>query len=109
MKAVLVLLLLLGPQLAWAKIYMCRDAVSGKTTFTDVACEQSLASREEVRVQPTNVDSGRRTAAPAPRGAWVSDRDTRKTGRDYNASGGPLDSVKATAIVSPAAAAEEES
>ena len=68
MKIVLVLLLLLGPQLAAAKIYLCRDAVSGETTFTDVACEQSLASREEVRVQPTNVDSGQRTAAPAPAG-----------------------------------------
>ena len=66
MKAVLVLLLLLGPQLASAKIYMCRDAVSGETTFTDVACEQSLASREEVRVQPTNVDSGQRTATHQP-------------------------------------------
>jgi hypothetical protein len=109
MKAVLLLLLLLGPQLAAAKVYMCRDAVSGKTTFTDRACEQNVASREEVRVPPTNVDSGKRTAAPAPRGAWVSDRDTRKSGRDYNASGGQLDSIKATAGVSPEAVAEEES
>jgi len=109
MKAVLLMLLLLGPQLAWAKIYMCRDAVSGKTTFTDRACEQSVAIREEVRVPPTNVGSGKRTATPAPRGAWVSDRDTRKTGRDYNASGGQLDAVKATAVVSPEGVAEEES
>lgn len=109
MKAVLLLLLLLGPQLAWAKIYMCRDAVSGKTTFTDRACEQSVAIREEVRVSPTNVDSGKRTAAPAPRGAWVSDRDTRKTGRDYNASGAYPGSEKASAIVSPEGLSEEES
>ena len=109
MKALLMLLLLLGPQLAWAKIYMCRDAVSGKTTFTDRACEQSVATREEVRVPPTNVDSGKRTAAPAPRGAWVSDRDTRKTLRDFNATGGQLDPVKATAVTSPEGVAEEES
>ena len=109
MKAVLLLLLMLGPQLAAAKVYMCRDAVSGKTTFTDRACEQSVAIREEVRVPPTNVASGKHTAKPAPRGAWVSDRDTRKTGRDYNATGGQSDSSKATAGVSPEAVVEEES
>lgn len=109
MKAVLLLLFLLGPQLASAKVYMCRDEVSGKTTFTDRACEQGAAIREEVRVPPTNVASGRRAADPAPRGAWVSDRDNRKTGRDYNALGGQPDSGKATAGVSPTAVSEEES
>jgi hypothetical protein len=86
MKALLLLLLLLLPHSAVAKVYMCMDPVTGKTTFTDKGCAVNVA-HEEVRVQATNVDSGSRTAAPAPRGAWVSDRDTRKTGREYNAMG----------------------
>ena len=79
---VLLLVLLLLPQLAAAGVYMCKDPVTGKTTFSDKGCA-AAASQEEIRIQSTNVDSGRRTAGPAERKAWVSDRDTRKTGRDY--------------------------
>ena len=81
----LLLVLILVPQLASAKVYMCRDVATGKTTFTDRACDTAAATREEVRVPATNDDSGSRTAAPAGRGAWISDRDTRKTGREHNA------------------------
>jgi hypothetical protein len=102
---ILLLVLLLMPQLALAKVYMCRDPVTGKATFTDKGCESS-ASQEEVRVQPTNVDSGSRTAAPPPRGAWVSDRDTRKTGRDYNAIGRTQKSADPTASIDTSAAGE---
>lgn len=87
MKALLLLLLLL-PHSAVAKVYMCMDPATGKATFTDKGCAPNV-SHEEVRVQATNVDSGSRTAAPAPQRAWVSDRDTRKTGLEYNAMGGP--------------------
>ena len=110
MNARLVVLLLLLPQVTTAKVYMCRDPATGKTTFTDVACN-AQAVREEVRVPPTNLDSGRRTAAPPPRGAWISDLDTRKTGREYNAIGGTGD-VGVTAVTGVAAGletAEEES
>lgn len=96
----LVFLVMLIPQLAAAKVFICTDPVSGKTTFTDVACDAS-ATREEVRVPPTNVDSGSRTAAPAARKTWNSDRDSRKTGRDYNALARQLgaDEQALTAVV----------
>ena len=62
---------------------MCKDPATGKTVFTDRGCD-SFTSREELRVGPTNVDSGSRTAAaPTPK-VWKADLDTRKTGRDLN-------------------------
>ena len=79
---VLLLVLLLLPQLGSARVFMCVDEATGKKTFSDKGCQTSF-TQEEVRIQATNVDSGRRTADPAARKAWVSDRDTRKTGRDY--------------------------
>lgn len=82
---VLLLVLLLLPQIAAARVYMCKDPATGKTTFSDKGCA-TTAAQEEIRVQSTNVDSGRRTAEPVARKAWVSDRDTRKTGRDYFAA-----------------------
>ena len=85
MRALLILLLLV-PQLASAKVYMCVDEITGKKSFTDRGC-QTTASREEVKVPPANVNSGSREAVSTStrESAWASDRDTRKTGRDYNA------------------------
>lgn len=80
---VLLLLLLLVPQLAAARVYMCVDPETGKTSFTDKACEKS-ASAEEVRVSSTNLDSGSRSARADASKTWNSQRDTRKTGIDYN-------------------------
>jgi len=80
---ILLMVLLLVPQLAAARVYMCVDPASGKTSFTDKACEKA-AKREEVRVAPTNLDSGSRTGVSKPAKVWSSDRDTRKTGGDYN-------------------------
>ena len=79
---ILLLVLLLLPQLAAAKVYMCVDPKSGKTIFTDKGCEATAAT-EEVRIDPTNVDSGRNTRGAVAKKTWSSDRDTRKTGRDY--------------------------
>ena len=85
MRVLLVLvLLLLVPQLAAAKVYMCVDQATGKTSFSDKGCE-TKATQEEVRVPPSNVVSGTNTAEKATPKAWASDRDTRKTGRDYTA------------------------
>ncbi len=81
---VLLLVLLLLPQLAAAGVFMCVDPATGATSFSDKGCATS-AAQEEVKVESTNVFSGSRTAAPPPRKTWVSDRDTRKTGRDYSA------------------------
>jgi hypothetical protein len=93
---VLVLMLVLLPQMATAAVYMCKDPVSGKTTFSDKGCATS-ATREEIRIQDTNLDSGRRTTGAADRKAWVSDRDTRKTGRDHFAAKRDLLGNRATA------------
>ena len=80
---ILLLLLLLIPQLASAKVYMCVDPATGKTSFTDKACA-TVAAREEVRVGATNLDSGSRPGRGSSSKTWTSDRDTRKTGLDYN-------------------------
>jgi hypothetical protein len=85
MKNLMVIsLLLLLPQVAAAKVYMCVDHVTGKTSFTDKACEVA-GTREEVRVDPANLDSGSRYARPSKPKTWRSEADTRKTGADYNA------------------------
>jgi Domain of unknown function (DUF4124) len=93
---VLLLVLLLLPQLAAAGVFMCVDQATGKTSFSDRGCATS-AAQEEVKVESTNVFSGNRTAATPTRKTWVSDRDTRKTGRDYSAENGGLLRNKATA------------
>lgn len=82
MKGVLLLLLLL-PQMAAAGVYMCVDPETGKTSFTDKACAKATA-REEVRVGATNLDSGSRTRRGSGSKTWNSQRDTRKSGIDYN-------------------------
>jgi hypothetical protein len=94
---ILLLLLLLLPQVAAARVYMCADPVTGKTSFSDKGC-QPATTQEEVRVQSTNVDSGRRTTEKESVKTWVSDRDTRKTGLDYIAERRGLNATNATAI-----------
>jgi len=80
---ILLLVLLLVPQLAAARVYMCVDPQTGKTSFTDKACDKAT-SREEVRVSSTNLGSGSRSARSGSSKTWNSQRDTRKTGNDYN-------------------------
>lgn len=63
---------------------MCVDPATGATSFTDKGCATS-AAQEEVKVEATNVFSGNRTTEAPKRKTWASDRDTRKTGRDYTA------------------------
>jgi hypothetical protein len=92
----LLALLLLLPQLAAAKVYMCVNQETGAASFTDRACETSSV-REEVRVQDANLGSGQQVArTPKPK-TWRSQADTRKTGIDYNAERRSLYANKATA------------
>ena len=84
MKISLLLILLLLPQLASARVYMCVDPNTGKTSFTDRGC-QTASYREEVRVDPANLGSGKRAArGKAPDKTWNSERDSRKSGIEYN-------------------------
>ena len=82
MKIALMVLLLL-PQLATAGVYMCVDPVTGKTSFTDKACPTKAAG-EEVRVHVANPGSGGRGSRGGISKAWDSQRDSRKSGLDYN-------------------------
>jgi hypothetical protein len=95
-KLTFMALLLLVPQLAAARVYMCVDTATGKTSFTDQACN-AASVREEVRVPSSNLDSGQRNVAPAQRKIWRSQADTRKTGIDYNAERRSMYENKATA------------
>ena len=83
-KSIVIALMLLVPQVAAARVYMCVDQATGQTSFTDKACATASA-REEVRVDPANLDSGSRYAEAKKRKTWRSESDTRKTGVDYNA------------------------
>ncbi len=83
-RIIVIALLLLAPQLASARMYMCVDHATGATSFTDKACE-TVSSRAEVRVDPSNLDSGSRYVAPAKQKTWRSQAERRKTGKDYNA------------------------
>ncbi|MFT4615558.1 MAG: hypothetical protein ACI9NT_002713 [Bacteroidia bacterium] len=84
-KWIVVSLLLALPQFAAARVYMCVDHVTGATSFTDKACEdQSVSTREEVRVAPANLDSGANYAKKTGRKTWNSETDTRKSGIDYS-------------------------
>jgi hypothetical protein len=97
-KLVFTALLLLVPQLAAARVYMCVDRATGQTSFTDQACDDA-SMREEIRVPPSNLDSGQHYAAPSEQKSWRSQADTRKTGTDYNAERRGLYEGKATAAV----------
>ncbi|MEZ5502911.1 MAG: DUF4124 domain-containing protein [Halioglobus sp.] len=92
----LLALLLLLPQLAAARVYMCVDHETGRTSFTDKACATASA-REEVRVDAANLDSGKNYAKPHKPKTWRSQADTRKTGIDYTAERRSLYQNKATA------------
>ena len=93
---VVFLLLLLMPQLALARIYMCIDPATGETLFTDQACDSS-GQQEEIRVQATNLDTGADSRKPPPPKTWNSERDQRKTGLDYTDRRGAVYDSKATA------------
>ena len=93
---IVIALLLVIPQLAAAKVYMCTDHATGATSFTDKACE-TVSSREEVRVDPANLDSGSRYVAPTKQKTWRSQADKRKTGVDYNDERRSIYENKATA------------
>ena len=95
MKALLLVLLIL-PQVAGARVFMCVDEATGKASFTDKGCD-TAGSREEVRVKPTNLESGQRSSRAGPAGVWNSDRDTRKTGIQYNAQRREMYENRATA------------
>ena len=95
-KLTLMVLLLLVPQLAAARIYRCVDPATGRISFTDQACD-TASVREEIRVLNPNLDSGRGHAVPATRETWRSQADTRKTGTEFNAERRSLYANKATA------------
>ncbi len=95
-RTIVIALLFLAPQLAFARVYMCVDHATGATSFTDKACD-TVSSREEVRVDPANLDSGSRYAPREKRKTWRSEEDKRKTGMDYNAERRSIYENKATA------------
>ncbi len=79
----LLILVLLVPQFAAAGVFMCVDPQTGKKTFTDKGCEESVAE-EQVRVGTTNTASGAHSSRGVSSGkAWNSQRDETRTGRDY--------------------------
>ena len=82
MRAFLLLLFFLTPQLSVAGVYMCIDPDTGKKTFTDRACEQRTAG-EEVRVDPVNF-GGAAYRAPAGehKQVWRSQQAVTKSGRE---------------------------
>jgi hypothetical protein len=96
-RLIVIALLLMVPQLAAARVYMCVDHDTGETSFTDKACATASA-REEVKVDPANLDSGSRYAAKAKPKTWRSEAETRKTGLDYNADRRSAYESKKTAI-----------
>ena len=97
MKLLLMVLLLL-PQLAWARVYMCVDPATGKSSFTDKACAKS-APGETVRVVTANPGSAARSPKKDPNKVWQSQRDTTRSGRDYNQERRAEQSNKSAAIV----------
>ena len=75
---------------------MCVDQDTGATSFTDKACE-TVSVREEVRVDPVNLNSGARDAGRSKRKTWRSQTDSRKDGGEYNARRRTLYENKPTA------------
>jgi hypothetical protein len=97
MRIVLFLTVLVLSQVASARVYMCVDHSTGKTSFTDMACD-AQGSREEVKVDAANLDSGQRYGkAPSRQKTWNSERDTRKSGLDYQVPSADLYKDGATA------------
>jgi hypothetical protein len=83
-QLIVITLFMLVPQLATAGVYMCVDEATGETSFTDKACE-TASTREEVRVDPVNLNSGHRYTRRPKTKTWRSQSDTRKSGADFNA------------------------
>jgi hypothetical protein len=98
MKVITLLALgLLVPQLAVARVYMCVDGETGEASFTDKACA-SDGSREEVKVDATNLKSGSNHGSSRGKGkSWTSEHDNRKSGADLNAERRRLYENKASA------------
>ena len=63
-RCCVLLLVLMLPQAAAARVYMCVDPQTGKTSFTDKACAET-STGEEVRVNGANYSSGRKNAPAA--------------------------------------------
>ena len=76
MRALLLFVVLVFPQIAFAEVFMCIDPVSGKKTFTDRACPTQETGKE-VKVEPTNFGGGVKTHSRG--GTWTSDADKRVT------------------------------
>lgn len=95
-RLMVIILLMLLPQLATARVYMCVDEATGETSFTDKACE-SASIREEVRVDPVNLNSGDRSSRRAKQKTWRSQTETRRSGLDLNAQRRGLYESKASA------------
>jgi hypothetical protein len=95
-RLIVIALLMLVPQLAAARVYMCVDEATGKTSFTDKACE-TASTREEVRVDSVNLNSGNRYTRRSKQKTWRSQTDTRKSGADFNAQRRELYENKASA------------
>jgi len=98
MKVVLFVVgLALVPQSAWAKVFMCVDEATGKTSFTDKACDKHVPG-EKVRVNVANPGTGARGPGRKGNNAWQSQRDFSQSGLDYNRARREAASGKATAI-----------
>ena len=80
---ILLMILLLVPQVALARVYMCVDPETGKKSFTDKACEQA-GPGEKVRVNVANPGAHARRPKKNPNKVWQSQLDNTRSGRDYN-------------------------
>ncbi len=75
MRTLLAFILLSGAFSASAEVFRCTDPVTGKTTFTDVACPRNEASDDKIRVQPRNFGAnGHRAERSQHQKAWRSQR-----------------------------------
>lgn len=95
-RFIILVLALLVPQLAAARVYMCVDEATGATSFTDKACE-TAGTVEEIKVNRVNLDSGTNTARRGRGKSWRSQTDSRRTGEDFNEERRSLYEGKATA------------
>lgn len=95
-RVIILVLALLVPQMAAARMYMCVDEATGATSFTDKACE-SATVREEITVNPINPGSKSLKQRRGKHKAWRSQVDARKTGTEYNIQRRGLYEGKATA------------
>lgn len=79
MRILLMLILLTGALPATAEVFRCTDPVTGKTTFTDVACPKNKASKDEIRVQPRNFGAnGHPAKRSSQQRAWRSQDPERR-------------------------------